>query len=120
MADAQPASNLPADLARFVDEVPWTFAKTYAATWPHEYIVKERVDIDLFLALVHHIRAHGYDGRFYRRTIRYFDDRSRVYWTMVPPEGADDWYPVEEETIVNRCRDDQTYAARLAAGTLPG
>jgi len=30
----------PDDLRAFVDSTPWTFAKTYAATWPHEYVVR--------------------------------------------------------------------------------
>lgn len=57
--------NLPPDLLDFVNRDTWTFAKTYAPRWPHEYIVWERVDEWLFARLVVHIRAHGYLGRFY-------------------------------------------------------
>jgi hypothetical protein len=32
------------DLKDFIENSKWTFAKTYAATWPHHYIVRERVD----------------------------------------------------------------------------
>lgn len=60
--------SLPDDVRQFVDTVTWTFAKTYARTWPHEYIVRR-------------------------------------------PDNAH---------LVNRCDEDQTYEARLAAGTLPG
>ena len=35
--------SLPEDLRAFVDREPWTFAKTYAETWPHEYLVRDRV-----------------------------------------------------------------------------
>ena len=98
-------------LRTFVDSARWTFAKTYAATWPHEYIVRERVDEASFVSLVVHIRAHGYEGRFYRRAITYFEEAGQVYWTM----GA----PVEETKIVNRCRKEQTYAYRLAHDLLP-
>lgn len=110
---------LPQRLAQFVSEVEWVFARTYATTWPHHYIVKDRVDRELFLTLVRHIREQGYEGRFYNHRIVYFDHDGMVYWTMVPPAGSADWYPVEEETIVNRCGHDQTYAARLTTGTLP-
>ena len=103
---------LPTDLLAFVESVTWTFAKTYAATWPHEYIVRDRVDHELFVKLVEHIRANGYEGSFYRRRITYFDHDGRVYWTM----GA----PIDETTIVNRCRKEQTYEYRRANGTLPG
>lgn len=109
----------PALVARFLQEVEWVFAKTYAKTWPHEYIVRDRVDRELFLATVNHIRAHGYEGRFYRRRIIYFRDGDLVYWTMVPPGGDPGWYPPEEETIVNRCPVESTYEYRLEHGMLP-
>jgi len=104
-------SKFPNRLSRFVDEATWIFAKTYARTWPHEYIVKDRVDDALFVELVRHIRVYGYVGKFYERDITYFEDRGKVYWTM----GA----PVEETTIVNRCDKEQTYEYRLAHDDLP-
>lgn len=62
-------------------------------------------------ALVRHIVMHGSDGRFYSQIRKYHHEDGLVYWFMSPmPEGA---------TLVNRCREDQTYEARLAAGTLP-
>ena len=101
---------LPKDLRDFVDSETWTYAKTMPE-WPHEYIVRERVDEDLFVQLVEHIRAHGYEGTFYRRKITYFDEDGLTYWTM----GA----PVEETTIINRCKKEGTYEVRLAEGRLP-
>ncbi|MBM3143404.1 MAG: hypothetical protein FJ010_00265 [Chloroflexi bacterium] len=102
--------KLPDNLRKFTDESVWTFAKTYPKTWPHEYIVKDRVDEELFVELVRHIRVYGYIGKFYRRDITYFEDRDKVYWTM----GA----PIEETTIVNRCTKEQTYEYRLAHNDL--
>ena len=101
---------LSEDLRRFVDHAHWTFAKTMPE-WPHEYLVRGRVDPQLFEALVTHIRAHGYEGRFYRRTITYFEADGLVYWTM----GA----PIAETTIINRCKAADTFEARAKAGTLP-
>lgn len=98
-------------LKAFIDESNWTFAKTYAQTWPHEYIVRDRVDESLFLSLVRHIREHGYEGKFYRKPITYFDEGGMVYWTMGSPIG--------ETTIVNRCAKEQSYEYRLIHGTLP-
>ena len=54
---------LPDELLRFVSEETWTYAKTMPK-WPHEYIVRERVDRELFERLVRFIRSHGHDGRF--------------------------------------------------------
>ena len=101
----------PSHLKTFVSEEEWTFAKTYAATWPHEYVVRGRVDEELFIQLVRHIRTHGYEGHFYQKRITYFEDADMVYWTM----GA----PIDETTIVNRCKKEQTYEYRLMHGTLP-
>jgi hypothetical protein len=102
---------LPKHLQEFIASCAWTFAKTYADTWPHEYIVREKVDEARFVDLVTHIRAHGYEGRFYRMRITYFEDGGLVYWTM----GA----PIEKTIIVNRCRKEGTYEERLRNGTLP-
>ena len=53
-------SDLPERLVQFIEDTPWTFAKTYAKTWPHEYIVREKVDLHLFIELAEHIDKHGY------------------------------------------------------------
>lgn len=98
------------ELRAFVGEQSWTFAKTMPE-WPHEYIVRDRVDQALFEELVRHIRAHGREGRFYRRVLIYFEEAVMVCWTM----GA----PIHQTTIVNRCRSEDTYERRLEADTLP-
>ena len=101
---------LAPDLRAFVDRETWTFAKTMPE-WPHEYIVRERVDEESFVRLVEHIRGHGYEGHFYAKVITYYDEDGLVYWTM----GA----PLEETTIINRCRKEDTFAVREAEGRLP-
>lgn len=104
------SADLPAALREFTDSVRWTFAETMPE-WPHEYIVRDRVDEDLFVQLVVHIRTNGYEGRFYRKSLTYFDEGGMTYWTM----GA----PIEETTIVNRCKKGDSYESRLLSGTLP-
>lgn len=101
----------PIELKAFVTEQKWTFARTYASTWPHEYIVRDRVDEGLFIELVRHIRDHGYEGRFYQKPITYFDDDGMAYWTMGEP--------IEKTIVVNRCRKEDTYLQRLKNGALP-
>ena len=103
-------AEFPKELRDFVANSEWTFAKTMPK-WPHEYIVRERVDEDSFIRLVQHIREHGYEGRFYHRKITYFDEDGMTYWTM----GA----PINETTIINRCPKENTYEERLKNGTLP-
>jgi hypothetical protein len=103
-------SRLPVHLRDFVDTEQWTFAKTMPE-WPHEYIVRDRVDEQLFEELVHHIRRHGREHRFYRRMLVYFEEDGLLYWTMGEP--------IEETAIINRCREAESYENRLKAGTLP-
>ena len=111
MADArQPPTRLPATLRSFVDEEGWTFARTMPQ-WPHEYLVRHRVDAQRFEELVHHIRRHGREQRFYQRVFVYFEEDGLLYWTMGEP--------VEETVIINRCKAEDSYEQRLEAGTLP-
>ena len=102
--------RLPANLLEFVNTEEWTFAKTMPE-WPHEYLVRDRVDATLFKTLVRHIRRHGFEARFYDRTLTYFAQDGLLYWTM----GA----PVEQTTIINRCQEEESYENRLRSGTLP-
>ena len=103
--------NLPKTLLSFVDNSDWVFAKTYAKTWPHEYIIRDQVDEDRFVELVRHIRDQGYLGKFYVKDITYLDCSNLVYWTM----GES----IEETTVINRCRKEQSYEYRLAHNDLP-
>ena len=104
------SKRLPGPLREFVDSEQWTFAKTMSE-WPHEYLVRHRVDAQQFEKLVHHIRLHGREGRFYQRVYVYFEEDGLLYWTMGEP--------VEETDIINRCREQESYENRLKAGTLP-
>ncbi len=107
-----PPVPFPDDVRRFVDSTTWTFAKTYAATWPHEYIVENPGNASMLLALARHIFTHGVDGRFYAQVRKYHYEDGKVYWSM------DD--TAEDTDLINRCDESQTWEARRAAGTLPG
>ena len=97
--------QFPEQVHDFVDTTPWRFAKTYAATWPHEYVVRTEQNAALILALARHIFEHGVEGRFYSQIRRYHHEGGKVYWSMADaPEGA---------TLINRCDEGQTYEARL-------
>jgi hypothetical protein len=98
------------ELTHFLATEKWTYAKTMPL-WPHEYLVRDRVDEKRFVEMVLHIRQHGYEGRFYAKPITYFDQDGYTYWTM----GA----PVEETIIINRTQTENSYEQRLKNGTLP-
>ena len=102
--------SFPEELRNFICREKWTYAKTMPK-WPHEYIVREQVDEDLFIQLVEHIRANGYQGNFYKKKIIYYDEEGFAYWTM----GA----PIDETVIINRCTKENSYEYRLAKGCLP-
>jgi hypothetical protein len=101
----------PNDIRTFVDSTAWTFAKTYATTWPHEYVVRNPKNSSMLLALARHIFEHGVEGRFYSQVRKYHHEGGKVYWSMASRP--------DEATLINRCDETQTYEARLAAGTLP-
>lgn len=101
---------LPEILREFIASSKWTFAKTMPE-WPHEYLVRDRGDRTLFEALIRHIRQYGFEGRFYQRVLTYFSEDVFLYWTMGEP--------IEETTIINRCKEEGSYENRLRNGTLP-
>jgi len=94
--------KLPEHLENFIAETPWTFAKTYARTWPHEYIVREKVDAGLFDELAAHIENHGYESHFYETKRNYFDYGGNAYWHM--------------DNIINRCPGTCTFPNRQNEG----
>ncbi len=101
----------PPDVRAFLAEVSWTAAKTYATTWPHEYVIRTPENAAIILAVARHIFEHGTEERFYSQTLKYHHEGGKVYWSM-------DKTP-ECTGLINRCDEGSTYEARLAAGTLP-
>ena len=97
--------ELSESIKHFIKEQNWIFAKTYAETWPHEYIVQERVDNKLFLEFANHIDQLGYEDYFYKMKQIYFDYNGFTYWHM--------------ENIINRCVVKDTYHNRKKEGRLP-
>ena len=102
--------RFPDYIREFIYGEKWTFAKTMPE-WPHEYIVRNKVDQDRFEGLVNHIREYGEVGRFYHKSLKYFEEDGWLYWTM----GA----PVKETIIINRCLEKDSYENRLKEGRLP-
>ena len=97
--------ELSGKLKDFIQNQDWIFAKTYSETWPHEYIVQEQVDNELFLELAGHIDNFGFEDYFYNIKQQYFEYDSFTYWHM--------------ENIINRCLEKDTYRYRKKMGLLP-
>ncbi len=98
-------NDFPEDLNEFIRNSGWIFAKTYADTWPHEYIVKEKVDSLLFEKFADYIENYGYWGHFYNTKQKYMDLDDFTYWHM--------------DNIINRCDKKETYEVRRREGRLP-
>ncbi|MEY4731131.1 MAG: hypothetical protein RL681_77 [Candidatus Parcubacteria bacterium] len=70
-------------LKEFIDGNTWIFAKTYAKTAPHEYVVYDRLDTegrkeyDWFMG---QIEENGVDEKFYNTTFRYLYFGGMKYW----------------------------------------
>ena len=110
------------ELSKFTRETPWTFAKTYAETWPHEYLCSKYIDdTDLFYKLVQHIRTYSREGRFYRRPVWYFEEAGYTYWTMARKSGRRHgiirWRM--KKLSLTGAGNNQTYEYRKEHGTLP-
>jgi len=93
------------ELNQFINSADWMFAKTYAKTWPHEYIVEEKVDGELFNKLADYIDRNGSPDYFYQKQMIYLEYDGHIYWHM--------------ENIINRCLPEDTYSRRKAEGRLP-
>lgn len=108
------------DLAWWLELAPtldWIFAKTYAETAPHSYIVlgktKQLTDQDYVRAGAV-IRTFGAPGKFYDYTNIYLTslDGSIKWWTMDAQ--------VAETSLVNQAATDRVYGVQNAPSTYSG
>ena len=106
-----------ADLAWWLDLAPtlkWTWAKTYADSAPHWYVVQDRTEgmtHEDYVRVGRVIRTFGEPGRFYSMTNLYlFADgrlgaRTLKFWCMWSSPPRDDWDP----TLINLATTEKTY-----------
>lgn len=87
----------------------WAWAKSYAETAPHWYVVLGRTpDLDRadYVRAGRVIRTYGQPGKFYSMTNLYLltDDRGLKFWCMwsSPPQDYD-------ATLINLARTDRVY-----------
>lgn len=99
------AIPMPQELHEFIVSTLWTFAKTYAETYPHEYIVRDRVDPALYDQMSELIDNNGYTENYYNKPVIYLDHDGYTYWHM--------------GIIINRCVVADTFHRRKQDGRLP-
>lgn len=95
----------------------WTFARTYAATAPHDYIVQDRTpgvsheDIERAARV---ICTFGTPGKYYAVT--------KIY--LVSPDGRHRWWTEDrhftDATLVNRGTTEVLYGVQNAPSTISG
>ena len=69
----------------FINNNSWIFAKTYAQTAPHEYLVKRNLseeDQKTLVEFAYFIKDNGYKKLFWTIEFTYFDIGDWMYWTM--------------------------------------
>lgn len=95
----------------------WTFARTYAATAPHDYIVQDRtpgVTHDDIVRAARVIATFGTPGKYYGVT--------KIY--LVSPDGQHRWWTEDQHftdaTLVNRGTTAVLYGVQNAPSTASG
>ena len=104
-----------ADLRWWLDLAPrleWIFAKTYAETAPHSYVVLGRspgLTREDYVRAGRVIRTFGEPGKYYRSTNLYLysEDRQYKYWAMWgdPPQD-------EDAELINCATTERVYGAQ--------
>jgi len=90
-------------LKKFIDNNRWIFAKTYAKTAPHEYLVYDDLDAEMqkeYDWLVKQIEEKGVDEKFYQSTFRYLYVGDMKYW--VHDSGGNDKGILNRDPAVNK------------------
>lgn len=71
------------EIEEIINNEKWRFAKTYAKTHPHEYIVREKCsNADYFDCLCEYIKNNGHYEYFFSRKGIYLSIGNYTYWQM--------------------------------------
>ena len=76
---------LPQEFKDLIEQNEWIFAKTYAKTAPHEYIVKSKIDKkwhQVMIDFAKYIKKEGNDNLFWDKNYIYYNYKGHKYWTM--------------------------------------
>ena len=89
------------DVERIIRSENWRFAKTYANSNPHEYIVRSKcTNVDFFDLLCEYIKNNGHLEYFYNHRGTYVSIGEYTYWQMgdVINRRWNDMYIVDKNT----------------------
>lgn len=89
------------DVKNFIERQNWICARTFSKTFPHEYILKERLkhgDKKLFIEVIKYIRKRGEEKHFFKKKYIYFYLGDKKYW--------DNGCSLKDTRILNRANID--------------
>ena len=104
------------EIVEFLEKQDWIFAKTYAKTAPHEYIVRGSKSIkgtdEEFMNIVNYIQEYGQTMWFWSRVNKYIYLNGHYYWVMTDnmvQEGDSVTLDYSDPTIVINRSDSKDY-----------
>jgi len=99
------------------EKVEWTFARTYAESAPHSYVVLDRtagMTRDDFVRAAHVIHTFGHPAKFYSMTSIY----------LTSPDGRLKWWTMDEDlndtNLINQATTERLYGVQNAPTTVSG
>ena len=102
---------MPEKLIQFLNDSYWKYAKSMPK-FPHWYIYRMKLDLaqdEMFIQTCNFINKNGYQGRFFRKILTYYDVGDWKLWTMGDPIHG------REETIRrDKAKQPCTYILNLA------
>ena len=97
--------------------VEWTFARTYAESAPHSYVVLNRtagMTRDDFVRAAHVIHTFGQPAKFYSMTSIY----------LTSPDGRLKWWTMDKDlndtNLINQATTERLYGVQNAPSTVSG
>ena len=90
------------EIEKLFDSFKWRFAKTYANSNPHEYIVRDKdCNNDVFDSICEYIKKNGHYEYFYNHKGIYISVGNFTYWIddNILNRRWNDMYYVEDKKI---------------------
>ncbi len=98
-------------------KLEWTFARTYAESAPHSYVVHPRtagITTDDYVRAAHVIHTFGQPAKFYNMTSIY----------LTSPEGRLKWWTMDKDLnetgLINQATTERLYGVQNAPATYSG